>query len=557
MSIKFLKNPITIVMIASIIAVSIGAYAYFSNSKKQNNDGLSAQRMNLSEEVTATGKIKPAENVDLAFERGGKISGVYATVGDRVEAGKVLVSTESADYSAQVSQAQAALSAQEAKLAELRRGSRPEELQIQQSTVTNAELAKSEAERNIETVKDKSAAGLEDAYNNLLTASQDGADYGKSTLFFITDLQYAHYSLNDQKSIDISDAKGQAIAEFLGGVNAGSFAKQYIGDLHGGAYGQVMTAAADPSQSNIQSAGESTLSSLRKIKAILDLFPVNDVLTASEKANLDATKTALNAKISTLTAKQKAIEIQKSTNSNSLTTAETALVTANNNLTSAKDGLTLKKAGTAIEQIRAQEASVAQARASVQNAAAQLSKTAIKAPISGTISKLDIKVGEMVSPLAPVVSMISDGKFEIETNVAETDIAKVKVGDAAKVTIDAYGNDTLFEAIVTAIDPAETVVNGVAAYKVTLQFKLNDDRIKSGMTANIKLNSQERQNVVAVPDSAVVTHGTDKFVLINNGTANPEQRKVETGIKGVNGYIEIVSGLSEGERVINFGSNNQ
>jgi len=555
MSIKFLKNPITIVIIAGIIGLSIGTYAYFSGSKKQNNDGVLVSRMDLIQEVTATGKIKPAENVDLAFERGGKISGVYAKVGDRVEAGKILVSTESTDYSAQVSQAQALLSAQEAKLAELKRGSRPEELQIQESTVTNADLAKSEAEQNIETVKNKAAASLDDAYNNLLTASQDGAEYGKSALFFATDLQYAHYSQSYQLGSDIASAKESAIFEFLGTAKAGNFAKEFIGQLNGGAYGQMLSAVSDPSQQNIETAGKSIVSSLRSIKAILDIIPVNETLTVAEKANLDLTKNTLNTKISVLTAKQKAIEVQKTTNSNSLAIAQAALVSANNNLTSAKDGLILKKAGTAIEQIRAQEATVAQARASVQNAAAQLGKTVIKAPITGTISKLDIKVGEMVTPMASVVSMISDGKFEIETNISETDIAKVKISDSSKITIDAYGNDVIFEAVVTAIDPAETLVNSVATYKVTLQFKMDDARIKSGMTANIKLNSQERQNVIAVLDSAVVTRGTDKFVLINNGSPSPEQRKVETGIKGVNGYIEIISGLSEGERVINFGNN--
>jgi HlyD family secretion protein len=555
MSIKFLKNPITIVILASIIGLSIGAYAYFNSNKKQNNDGLTVARMNLSQEVAATGKIKPAENVDLAFERGGKISGVYAKVGDRVEAGKVLLSTESSDYSAQVAQAQAILSAQEAKLAELRRGSRPEELQIQESTVTNADLAKSEAQRNIETVKNKAAASLDEAYNNLLASSQDGAEYGKTALYFITDLQYAHYSQFDQKGIEIANAKEAVILEFLGQANASNMAKEFIGQLKGGTYGQVLTAIGDSSQLNIENSGASIISSLRKIKSILDTIPVNDILSASEKSNLDLTKNTINTKISVLTAKQKAIEVQKTTNSNNIATAEAALVTANNNLTSAKDGLTLKKAGTAIEQIRAQEAQVAQARASVQNAAAQLSKTLIKAPISGTISRLDIKAGEIISPMASVVSMISDGQFEIETNISETDIAKVKVGDSAKVTIDAYGNDTLFEAVVTQIDPAETLVNDVAAYKVTLQFKLNDERIKSGMTANIKLNATDRQNVLAVPESAIVTRGSDKFVLINNGSTSPEQRKVVTGIKGVNGYTEIISGLNEGERVINFGNN--
>lgn len=552
---KFLKNPITIIATAIVISLAIFGYAYFNSSKKEKVEGAMVQKMNLTQEVSATGKIKPAENVDLAFERGGKINGVYAKVGDRVEAGKVLVSTESADYSAQLSQAQAVVSAQEAKLAELKRGSRPEELQIQATTVSNADLAKTEAERNIETVKSKADASLADSYNNLLTSSQDGVEYGKTAIFFITDLQYAHYSQKDQKGSDITNAKANAVLELLGAADAGDYTKEYINQFSGGAYGKVTDSINNPLDQNISDASNATIAALRKIKAVLDIIPVNETLTVSEKNTLDLTKSTINTKISNLIAKQKAIEVQKTTNANNIASAEIALVAANNNLTSAKDGLTLKKAGTAVEQIRAQEAAVAQARASVSNASAQLGKTVIKAPISGTISKLDIKAGEIVSPLAPIVSMISDGQFEIETNISETDIAKVKIGDSANTTIDAYGNDTIFEAIVTEIDPTETVVNGVASYKITLQFKLNDERIKSGMTANIKLNSQERQNVIAVPESAIVTRDTDKFVLVNNGTNSPEQRKVITGIRGINGYTEIVSGLSEGERVINFGNN--
>jgi HlyD family secretion protein len=282
---------------------------------------------------------------------------------------------------------------------------------------------------------------------------------------------------------------------------------------------------------------------------------VSDTLTPSEKANLDLAKTTINSKITTVTARQRAIDVQKMTNANSISAAESSLTNAKSALANAQNGLNVGKAGAAPEEILAQEAQVQAAVASVRDVQAMIAKTVIRAPLDGTISKFDAKLGQIASPNVPVISMMSSGRFEIETHISETDIAKVKVGDKANITIDAYGNDVIFEAAVTNVDPAETAVNGVTTYKVTLQFTKDDDRIKSGMTANVKIITAEKQNVVAVPERTIITRGTDKFVLLDNGTSSPEERKVLVGIKGANGYWEIISGLNDGDKLLNFGNN--
>lgn len=229
-----------------------------------------------------------------------------------------------------------------------------------------------------------------------------------------------------------------------------------------------------------------------------------------------------------------------------VSTARTNINTAITNLSAAKEKLT-----TAQSDLSLQEAQVASNTAAIANYQAQLNKTALYSPINGVITKQEAKVGEIATSNTPIVSIISESKFEVEANIPEADIAKVKVGNPADITLDAYGDEVVFEAKVASIDPAETVVEGVTTYKVTIQFVKDDERIKSGMTANIDIKGVSQENVIVIPQQAVFTRNGDKLVrVLTNGTAN--EVKVKTGIKGYDGNVAITEGLNEGDQVILF-----
>ena len=187
--------------------------------------------------------------------------------------------------------------------------------------------------------------------------------------------------------------------------------------------------------------------------------------------------------------------------------------------------------------------------AKVDNIRAQISKTEIYSPIKGVVTKKDAKVGEIVTAGASIVSIISDAEFEIESNIPEVDIVKIKIGNEAKVTLDAYGSDILFAAKVISIDPSETMIEGVATYKVTLGFSGNDARIKSGMTANIDILSDKKENVIFVPLRAVIARNGNKIVRILDGESVKET-EVRVGLRGSDGNIEILEGIKEGDRVV-------
>jgi multidrug efflux pump subunit AcrA (membrane-fusion protein) len=97
------------------------------------------------------------------------------------------------------------------------------------------------------------------------------------------------------------------------------------------------------------------------------------------------------------------------------------------------------------------------------------------------------------------------------------------------------------------------MIENVPTYKVTLKFaSSSDDRIKSGMTANLDILTGQKNNVLAVPSRSVYSIDTQKYVkLVDlNSPSKSKEIKVETGIRGVDGYVEIISGLKEGDQIL-------
>ena len=214
----------------------------------------------------------------------------------------------------------------------------------------------------------------------------------------------------------------------------------------------------------------------------------------------------------------------------------------------------MAQTGGTADDIAAQEALVEAAQANVKNLQAQISQTFIRAPFIGVVTQVDAKVGQIAPINTALVSIISKDKFQVELYVPEIDVAKVAIGNAAQITLDAYGSTVIFNAALIAIDPAETILNGASSYKVTLQFSDIDSRLKPGMTVNATVIADKRTAVLAVPQQAIITRGDQKFVLKAAANGESVLTPVITGIKSTDGLIEITQGLEEGDRIIGFGN---
>lgn len=266
--------------------------------------------------------------------------------------------------------------------------------------------------------------------------------------------------------------------------------------------------------------------------------------TNLDKAVLDAKNALSTAKIS---------------GDQQISAAQTKVDNAFKSWQTAKSQLDKTRAGARREDIALTQAQVNQAQASLDSVRKQIDDNLIKSPIKGTVTKVNYEIGEEPAAGKPVVSLLGENNFEVEVDISESDIAKVKVGDLTAITLDAFGEGVKFPAKVYFIEPAETVIQEVIYYKVKIEFnreveeyKTNSLNIKSGMTANIIITTAKKENILIMPNRAIIEkNGNGKFarVLVKG-------RIIETpatiGLRGDGGMVEVLSGVKEGDEVVTF-----
>ncbi|MBP9771582.1 MAG: efflux RND transporter periplasmic adaptor subunit [Candidatus Pacebacteria bacterium] len=196
------------------------------------------------------------------------------------------------------------------------------------------------------------------------------------------------------------------------------------------------------------------------------------------------------------------------------------------------------------------EAQVARAQAEVARIQALIEERILRAPFAGIITAVSIDPGETVSASIPSISLISNDGFGVEIDLPEIDSIKVKNGNTATVTLDALGAEEVLHASVVSVNRTETLVDGIAVYEARLAFENQDDRIASGMTAEVSITTNKRDGVLALPIRAFRFRedGTPYVTVLES----EEEKAVEVsmGLRGSDGYVEIMAGLVEGQDVI-------
>ncbi len=201
--------------------------------------------------------------------------------------------------------------------------------------------------------------------------------------------------------------------------------------------------------------------------------------------------------------------------------------------------------------LRVAEALLEQAQANLEYSRVQLGYTKILSPIAGVIASVSTQEGETVSAslAAPTfVTIIDLDRLEVQVFVDETDIGKIRAGQNARFTVDTY-SDTDFRGTVTAIYPKAVIQDNVVNYIVTLSIDgLHDKTLRPEMTTNVTIQLETRQEVLAVPTSAISRERGQRFVTVVDGEQQTT-RQVKTGWRD-DGYTEIIDGLQEGETVL-------
>lgn len=354
------------------------------------------------------------------------------------------------------------------------------------------------------------------------------------------------------------------------------------------------------SETDVSSALDSTIEALNKVfSSLQNCFSAleNSIISSDfTQTELDTFKSNISTQLSTIATAISAIQTAKNnlndaiisyntyvsaaedTLAQSQASYDNALLAAKNALASAKTSgeqqitAAESKVDTTLESWQVAQAQLSQtvapanthdislARAKIRQAQAALDSinkkiedSRIIAPISGTITKIEYDVGEYVMPGGKsAISMLGENNFEIEVLISEADIAKIKNGDKAEVTLDAFGDDVKFHGAVFFIEPAETIIQDVIYYKVNVNFDPAERNVKSGMTANVVITTEKKDNVLFVPSRAIIEkngEGNIVRVLENN---NLVEKPVTIGLRGDEGITEILSGIEEGEIVVTY-----
>jgi RND family efflux transporter MFP subunit len=504
--------------IAVLIAAAAGGIAYVHFSAKPAPNLVTVTRGDIRDEVLVTGSTKPVKNIDLAFAHGGTITRVYVDVGAKVSPGQPLVELDVVELSAQLREAQANTASAQAKLDALKRGSRPEDIQITQTQIDKAEQDLANDYNGVLAILFDAYAKSDDAIRNQINAFFTGADTESPQLVF---------SVNDsQIQTDVQSGR------LLAGNRLDTW-KDELSALNT-TMSSNSSATLDNALTNAQTHLTLMLTFLGKtMDAIVNSITLSSATITSYKTNVTTARNEVTVAI---------------TNVNSIvqTIASQKIV-----IQQSKDQLALQRAGSSEEDVRAQQALVDQTMASAAVIEAQLSQTVLRSPIAGTVTKQDAKVGGVAQASQSLVSIISADNLEIISNIPEVDIGKIELNDPAIITFDAFPGEK-FSGKVVEIDPAETILDGVVNFQITTILDTPNSRLKSGLTANLEIETKKKTGVLIVPSAAVIQNDSGTFVnRYENGITT--QIPVTLGIRDQGGNVEIVSGVNEGERLVNVG----
>lgn len=508
--IKIIKKPLFYIpVIIFVLLVAGGAFFFSPKQDKFEVTVLAPQA--LTQEVSVTGKVVAKNDVKLGFENSGRIVAVYKEVGSAVLAGEAIAVLDSSEIRARLLQAEADEEREQAKFDELKRGTRPEQIAIAEVKVGNAKVALLDTKQNVVDKISDAFVKSDDAVRNKVDQFISNPRGSDPRLQFSGDQQLVLEIESTRRTLETV-------------LNSWSLAVE------------VLAASSNLSEAIL--LAEKNLSAILAFleKISLAVNSLNSTASASA-TTVDGYKTDVLTARTNLTSAVSAVSAAKE-----------KLRSAESNLSLEENNLKLALAGSTQGDLAIQEASLKSATANVLNLQSQLAKTVIRAPFTGTISSQDAKVGEIATAGKTLVSLLGT-RLHIETYVPEADIAKIKIKNQARVTLDAYGSSVDFPAEVVFIDPAETVVESVSTYRSLLEFKNEDSRIRSGMTANLDIVTATKENVLAVPQRAIAGQNGGSFVkvLVDGKVV---EKNIQLGIRGTDGRVEVVSGLEVGDRVI-------
>lgn len=577
---SFVKRRWKMILLIVCIGVPVVALTKFLTSEPEP-EYLTAvvERGQLTQAVEVVATVISEKDLELKFPVSGIVQELLVSDGDIVVAGQELARLRSGSLNAAVTAAQARLTTAYAELRALEEGARPEDIAIAEAELENKKASLEFARSKYDTA----VASLEKANLKLASLQSEAktssigevASAGSSlskelskaeiALGVVEDVfedltlqnilsqaqpaEYAQMVVNrkaiDAKIKDFLIRNRTASTNFREASSALQEARVLISDS---------LSVVQRAYSFIAAQEPLGLFDYQKKENLRATLATEKSTVEAAYANIDTALKSLQDKVANFETK---IASEEATVVSAIGARDQSLADINTFQTAVRVSeaqLSLKKAGTRKADIDASRGRVQSARADLEKAQADYDDTILKAPIDGTITKVNLKKGEFTpgqfSETVAAITILGVSPYRIEVYTSEIDIPKIDYDQIGELLLDAYPNRD-FPVTVTEIDPAATIIDGVPKYRIKLDFPESfDDLLKIGMTGDLDIITDTKEDTIFIPGRAVIKNekGED-IVRVLLGKDEVEDRSVVVGMETVTN-VEILSGLEEGEIVI-------
>jgi RND family efflux transporter MFP subunit len=523
-----MKRIVQFLLIAVVVAgLAAGGYWIYLTQfapRATAEDGtytqvVAVEEGDLTASLSVVGQLEALQSAQLTFDQMGgtaKLQSLAVATGQKVTAGQVLATIDSAPYQQALDQARSQLRSAEENLADLQ--TPPTDLEFAQ-----ADMAVAEANLALERAK------------------SDLADLNAPDL---TSLEYAVQ--NAQDSLDLFELESSL-------ADRDALAKSerdltYSVDWYQRRIVELEQLVADD-KANLEQTEEVAYYRNSLAQARADLATVQ----AERELARQSTAAELAQRRATLAEAQEALvdaraggdELQQAQAQLAVREAEVALEVARSNRVELDQG----PDATALAAAQAQ---VDKLRLAVSDAETALAGTELVAPFDGTILETHMSAGDAVAANSSIVTLADLGSLQVVASVDETTIRQVSAGQRASMSFDAYPNQT-FEGEVLSVPLYGTLQGGVTVYDVPLSLSGAEAlNLLVGMTANVEIEVGHVSDALLVPALALQKVSGSYQVSVPNTldpAGEPETVPVQIGLS--NGtYTQIVKGLIAGDQVI-------
>lgn len=447
---------------------------------------------NIEVTVTGSGAIESSSVKNVAAEVAAKVKSVNVSVGDTVKKGDVLFELDSSDLETQI--------------------------RNKQKTINNYQKTVNEYTEDIANLNVYSDAN---GYVTNLKVEKGSSVNKNSVLFEIVDDSYyvlkADFHYNANNPIQIGDEVTMMVNDAFNYIN-GTVSK--VSDLkqhyeYGGEIQEVEIQVKNPGYT-------------------LEGVTVSQITVSTQT----------NTKIMALASST--FETLKSTSVKSLSSGTVATLNINEG-----DYITSGALVMVLENDDLYE-NLADAKTALSDALTELADIredstfyTITAPIDGVVTNVNVNEDDYVRSESTLAKIVNNTEVQFQINVDELDILDIEIGQEVKVTIDALTETATTPLIgyVTEIALEGTNMNSVTSYPVTISLA-GSDEIRMGMNCTAEIVVKSAKDVLVIPVEAASARKNQYFVTLEDGS----QKEIEIGIYDED-YIEIVSGLTEGEKI--------